>query len=203
MDDRRTDDWRQRRQVVLLTLACEGALCGLAWLLAYWWEVPLWRTLSWRASDLLLGMSGSGPLLILFLVCVRWPVGPLRSIQDFSRNVIVPLFQPCIWYDLAVIALMAGLGEELLFRGVLQVVFGRWLGVPAGLLLVSALFGLLHFLTPAYAVLAGLMGCYLGWLWLATESLTVPIVAHGFYDFVALLCLVRWFSSSRTGPTST
>jgi len=188
---------RQRRGIVLLTILCEGGLFGLALLLSYWWDVPVLQSFSWTARDWLLGLLASGPLLILFLVCMRWPVGPLKGIQTFCREMIVPLFRPCTWYDLATIAFLAGLGEESLFRGVLQVVLGRWFGLATALIVVSVFFGLLHLVTPAYALLAGLMGFYLGCLWAATDNLLVAVLAHGFYDFVALVCLVRAF---RTTP---
>ena len=32
------------------------------------------------------------PMLALFAVCVRWPVGPLRRIRQFTDQIIVPLF---------------------------------------------------------------------------------------------------------------
>ena len=54
-----------------------------------------------------------------------------------------------------------------------------------------AVFGLLHFITPLYALLAGLMGLYLGWLYEATGNLIVPMIVHGLYDFAALVYLVR------------
>jgi len=63
----------------------------------------------------------------------------------------------------------------------------RWLS----LLLAAVLFGLLHFITPTYAVLAGLIGLYLGALWLATGNLLTPIVTHGTYDLLALVYLAR------------
>ena len=40
-------------------------------------------------------------------------------------------------------------------------------------------------------MLAGLIGLYLGWLWLAVGNLLVPIVVHALYDFVALMYLVK------------
>jgi membrane protease YdiL (CAAX protease family) len=52
------------------------------------------------------------------------------------------------------------------------------------------LFGLLHPITPTYAVLAALMGAYLGGVWLASGNLLVPIVAHALYDFIALAYLL-------------
>jgi membrane protease YdiL (CAAX protease family) len=42
-----------------------------------------------------------------------------------------------------------------------------------------------------YLVLAGLIGLYLGGIWLATGNLLVPIIAHAMYDFVALVYFVK------------
>jgi membrane protease YdiL (CAAX protease family) len=53
------------------------------------------------------------------------------------------------------------------------------------------LFGALHALTPTYAILATLAGAYLGSVWLITGNLLVVIIAHGFYDFIALVYLLR------------
>ena len=46
-------------------------------------------------------------------------------------------------------------------------------------------------MTLAYAMLAALVGGYLGWLHLASGNLLVPILAHALYDFVALRLLLR------------
>src|SRR5262249_40898930 len=93
--------------------------------------------------------------------------------------------------DLAVISLVAGFGEEMLFRGVMQGVLGRWLGAGYGLTIAAVAFGLLHLITPTYALLATLCGVYFGGLILLTENLLVVIVPHALYDFLALLYLVR------------
>ena len=87
------------------------------------------------------------------------------------------------------IAALAGIGEETLFRGVIQAAVAQHVGGPRGvwlgLLVAAVLFGLLHPVTPMYAVLAGAIGLYLGWLWLVGGNLLLPIVTHGVYDFVA------------------
>ncbi len=119
-------------------------------------------------------------------------------------DLIVPMFKNCTWVELAAISLLAGLGEELLFRGVFQAAMVQWTGdflphSPAfarvgdwmAIVGVAILFGLLHAVNVAYTVLATLMGLYLGWLWLATGNLAVPIVAHAVYDFLALLYILR------------
>jgi membrane protease YdiL (CAAX protease family) len=121
----------------------------------------------------------------------RWPVGPLAHIRRFFNEVARPIFEPLTVPDLAVVSLVAGLGEELLVRGVIQAALARWLGDWSGLLLASALFGLLHPITKTYAVLAALAGVYLGLVWMLTGNLLVVIIAHAVYDFVMLTWLLR------------
>jgi membrane protease YdiL (CAAX protease family) len=60
----------------------------------------------------------------------------------------------------------------------------------------------MHPMTPAYAVLASLAGAYLGWAYLATENLLVPVLAHALYDFTALVYLLRKPGAADTGDAA-
>ena len=51
------------------------------------------------------------------------------------------------------------------------------------------LFGLGHWITPSYGVLAGIIGGYLGLLTMASSNLLPAILAHALYDFAALVYL--------------
>jgi membrane protease YdiL (CAAX protease family) len=66
----------------------------------------------------------------------------------------------------------------------------------------SVLFGLVHAITRAYVVIAALFGAYLGWLWLVTGDLTVPIVVHALYDFLVLVYLMRRPAPTGAMPTA-
>jgi membrane protease YdiL (CAAX protease family) len=180
-----------RFRIVCLALIVEGGLAIVAAVLGEWLGQPAAGIAHWRASDLLLGTVAALPMLAGFFVAVHWPVGPLARIKDFSNAVIRPLFEPCSVLDLLLIAVVAGIGEEMLFRGFLQGILARWLGTATGLALASIVFGLFHPITLSYAVLATLLGVYLGLWYLATESLLVAITAHAVYDGVALVYLVR------------
>jgi membrane protease YdiL (CAAX protease family) len=178
--------------VVWVAIAIEGGLVGVAYL-AGWVtsQPPLERfALVWR--DAAVGAAAALPMLALFFAFLRWPVGPLGTIKKFCDEVLRPILAPCTLLDFAGIALLAGLGEEMLFRGVFQVAFGHWTGSAlAGLAIASVLFGVLHAVTATYAVFATLMGAYLGGLFLMTDNLLAAVVAHALYDFVALVILVR------------
>jgi len=174
----------------LLAVGVESGLALVAWVLGCLFDLPVWDLMRWDWWAILWGMAASLPMLLGFLACVRWPVGPLRSIQRISDEVIRPLFVSCSIWQLALLSVAAGIGEEALFRGILQGLVSRAWGPTPGLLLASLLFGLLHPLTPTYLVLATLIGIYLGCWWLLTGNLLVVIIAHALYDFVALIYLV-------------
>jgi hypothetical protein len=93
--------------------------------------------------------------------------------------------------QLAAVAIAAGFGEELLFRGLVQAGISDFLGVTIGLAVASVLFGVCHWLNTTYAILAMLAGAYFGLLLVATGNILTPIVAHAAYDFLALSYLVR------------
>jgi membrane protease YdiL (CAAX protease family) len=185
-----------RGRLVLLAVVFEGGLAGLAWVLGWLIGQPALEHFSWDARDAGLGFAACLPMLLLLYLIVRWPLGPLAGVKHFFDEVARPLFGPCTLLELAMISLLAGLGEEMLFRGVLQGALARWLGPLAGLLLTSLFFGLAHPITATYAVIAFLMGLYLGGLLMAAGNLLVPIEAHALYDFLALVYLLR----VRTAP---
>jgi membrane protease YdiL (CAAX protease family) len=186
------DPSTHRQTVVLLAILVEGGLIVLAWSLGWLLDQLPLRTLSWSWLGALWGVLATAPMMALFFLMLRWPVGPLLRIKRFSEDVLRPLLAPCSVLDLLGISVLAGLGEEMLFRGVLQGAFEYWMkNFWPALALASVLFGLLHAVTLTYALLATLMGAYLGCLWHYTENLLPPVIAHALYDFLALLILLR------------
>lgn len=142
-------------------------------------------------SALLQGVLATVPLLLGLRWSLRthWP--PLARLVAFVEERLRPLFLDSSISQLVVLAFLAGIAEEALFRGVVQPGLTRWLPTWAGLAGASVLFGLAHFLTLSYAMLASLVGLYLGVLLLLSGNLLVPIVVHALYDLVALIVLIR------------
>lgn len=150
--------------------------------------------------ETLLAIPATLPLLAgLWLVSrSAWP--PFRRLVTEVEEHLLPLFAGCSWGQLALVAAAAGIGEEALFRGVLLAVASAPFGVPLAVAATSVVFGLVHLVTPTYAVLAGLVGAYLGWLAVATGGVWAPAVTHGLYDFVALAVLLRGSRHSLPPP---
>jgi membrane protease YdiL (CAAX protease family) len=180
-----------RGEVLALAIALEGGLLilaiGAGWLVS---RPPLRLIdLTWPAAGL--GVAATIPLLILLAWSLGSKLPALERLRREVYDVLLPLLANCSVPDIAAISLVAGVGEEALFRGLLQTGIGEAAGPWVGLVAASILFGLAHFVTPTYALLAGLVGAYLGWLFAASANLLVPITVHSVYDFVALTFLIR------------
>jgi len=144
---------------------------------------------------ILKGILWSLPLgflaVALDLVEDRFPA--LQEVTKATQSSVLSLlggtFKPVVGVLTALaLGAAAGLGEEMLFRGVLQFELGARTGSEIlAVAITSIVFGALHAVTPLYAGLAALASVYFGWLYLATGNLVVPIITHAFYDWAALL----------------
>jgi uncharacterized protein len=191
------------REFVRRAVLFEGALGAVALILGSWMTIPPWRQIRGDSADAAWALAATAPLLAMMFALRRLNAGPLGRLNRAVDAVLIPLFAGCTLSDFALISLVGGLGEELLFRGLLQAVFSHWLGLPAGLILASLLFGLAHMITPTYAVVAAVVGGYLGWLWIHFDNLLVPIIVHAAYDFVALAYLTRSGRTNEPADKST
>jgi CAAX protease family protein len=95
-----------------------------------------------------------------------------------------------------VISLLASVCEEVFFRSVFQGGLARHIGTIPALVVASVIFGCFHWVTKTYAVIATLIGAYLGVLWLTAGNLLAPITTHAVYDFAALV----YFLSAHRPP---
>jgi membrane protease YdiL (CAAX protease family) len=91
-----------------------------------------------------------------------------HSLQDLFLNIIF-------------VALLAGVGEELLFRGMIQRLltrrYGRWVGIVVAAFLFSAIHLQFYGFVPRF-----LLGIVLGILFAYSGSLWMAMLAHFFYD---------------------
>lgn len=168
----------------------------LAWLLG----VPLWEQFPADAAGtivaLVYGVLAAAPLMFMFWFLVRSRHPELQRLSSQVQWLVDELFGGANLVQLALVATLAGFGEELLFRGALMPLAARWTSPLVALALTSLLFGLAHSLSRLYFLLATMIGVYFGWLAM-DFGLAVPIVAHAVYDLVALVYLTR---RSRNRP---
>jgi len=116
------------------------------------------------------------------------------SMQRVWREILQPFSAGLTTRDMAVIAALSGVTEELFFRGILL--------PEIGLVASSVCFGALHALCAAYFAWATAVGAGMGALTLATGSLVTPMVAHATYNLGALV-LLRRSAQRPAAPTVT
>jgi hypothetical protein len=179
------------RRFFLLGCVLELALAALALLLGRWLDVPIASRVRPDWGDVMTGVAAALPPAVLFLITIHSPAGPLRLIRHSLVKVARPLLAGWSIPQIAVVSCLAGLSEELFFRGLIQGGLTPLVGVAGAVFIASAVFGLVHWLDPAYVVGAALIGAYLSGLWWWTDNLLTPVVTHAVYDFIALVYLLR------------
>jgi len=146
-----------------------------------------------------LGVLATLPMLVLLVIVLHASGPAFVRMRAFLEEILAPAIRKSSLVALLGLSLAAGMGEEWLFRGVLQSGLLNWwdrVPAPLGILVVAILFGVCHWITHLYFLLATMTGIYLGWLYWVTGSLVEPILAHVLYDFIALLVIAR----QRTEP---
>ena len=176
-------DLQNRSDFIKLAVLFESGLIVVAVAVGWIFDLEPPVRCEWSIADIGWGVLFAIPMFGLFLLGWRFPFGLLRPMKQFLLESLGPPLAACRWHDLAAIAAVAGVSEELLFRGVLYPLTGRWIS--------GVLFGLAHCITPLYALLAGLAGLALGDLMERTNNLLAPMVAHGVYDFLVFVAVAR------------
>jgi uncharacterized protein len=173
-----------------MTLLTEGIVLVLALFLAKFFKISLFPLTENLLRDILLGTVAASFPLVLFMFSLSKQsekIPFMGSLRKIILTDIKNLFSNASLLDICMISILAGFAEELLFRGVIQ--------VKLGIIGASVIFGLLHFVTPAYCIIATIMGFYLGFLFHYSESLLMPIQLHFVYDLGALVYL-RYYAKT-------
>jgi membrane protease YdiL (CAAX protease family) len=178
-------------RILLFAFLGEGALLliGMLWIL--WRDLPFTWSDPFRVSSAAataIGLMTAAGLAAIQLILLRVVPerGPVHALRRLYREVLFPMFRASTPIEIVAISVLAGVGEEVLFRGAVQ--------PELGLIATSLVFGAFHVggrLTMALGIWAACTGALLGWLAIATGGLLAPIVAHIAYDALALSYL-RW-----------
>lgn len=190
--------------LLLLGLIVEGGLVVLAVLIAWMgfydssqplfnWEVDrvIWPALIW-------GVAGTIPLLSIIWGILYLDFGPFRTLRTTMDELLVPMFRHCSLFDIALLSIMAGVGEELFFRwclqGGLQELLHSYDLAAAPIwaaLIVALLFGFCHFINAAYFASTALIGFYMGMMMIGSGTYLAAVISHALFDFVALIVIIR------------
>lgn len=172
-------------QLAVVTVIFEGVLLLAAIGLGHVLGVDPLKDVALLWQDIFFGLVGGIALTAAIVVLIDVPWRLMDGIRR-DADILVRRLKTLGVAQIAVISIAAGVAEEVFFRGLLQVYFSGLFGPWSGLLLASALFGLVHFVSVSYVVYVFLFGLVIGGLYWWTGDLTGPVVGHAVYDFGAL-----------------
>lgn len=150
------------------------------------WPVPdstsllAYHVESWHLG-VMLGLVGIVSIARQLLVGV-WP-----EFSESSNVANEEVLGPLRLGDYAIVAVLPGISEELLFRGALLPLFGLdWKGVT----ITGILFGVLHLTggrKAAFATWASIVGILYGLGCVATHSVLIPMAAHSANNLIGAI----------------
>ncbi|MEE4256170.1 MAG: type II CAAX endopeptidase family protein [Bacteroidales bacterium] len=166
-----------------------------------------WRYLSMRVSPQLFTIILGSAVIIAILPFISWLAEVngamalpewLSGLEDWMRRSedqameLTELFLSTstiggLAINLLMIAVLPALGEEFLFRGLVLRLFREWTGNPHIAVLISALlFSALHL--QFYGFLPRfILGIVLGYLFVWTRSIWVPVIIHFVNNGIAVV----------------
>lgn len=176
----------------------ESSLLLIAFILGGLAGINPLQSLSFSETAIGYGILGTLPLIMLYMTLEQFETVSTRKIKKVIFDVLGSKLSTCHWSDLLVLASIAGITEEALFRGLLQPWLESHWGMLTGLIGSNLVFGLVHAITPLYIVLAIAVGIYLG---LSLDygderNLLTPMIIHALYDFFAFIMIVRSYRRS-------
>ncbi len=186
-------------RTLALAVSAEAGLALVGAIVCWLFGLPLAERLlpsNGAGAGVVKGLLATLPMLGVLLVMLRWRWRPIVRLRRLVGRLVGELLEGAGFGALVLVALAAGFGEEVLFRGALQPLFSQWLTPWGGVTAAALLFGLAHPMSLTYFVLATLLGLYLGAITLVSSELIPAIVAHAVYDLVALVWMRR--AASRT-----
>jgi uncharacterized protein len=115
----------------------------------------------------------------------------MRESEDTAEN-LTKLFLKTdsifgLMFNILLIGIVPAIGEELLFRGVIQRIFAEWTkNVHWGIWISAILFSSLHFQFYGFVPRA-LLGAIFGYLFVWSGNLWLPVLAHFINNTVAVI----------------
>jgi membrane protease YdiL (CAAX protease family) len=199
--DRRRGEADTNTFSVMMVATVTIALAAL--LLAELFSVDLAASIHLTFSAVAAGVVATIPLLFVLVWFANTKNPHLTEFRTRQIELFADIGFAFTRPRIIAISIAAGVCEELFFRGFLQTWLVGVAGVIVAIIVSNLIFGALHMRTVLYAVLAALIGAYLGVLCVITDSLAAPIVTHALYDLAALEYMRRAINARRqTRPDS-
>jgi len=137
-------------------------------------------------TEIAMGLGVGLAVVIVGRLAHRW----FAAVRRLSNEIRALLPRLQTW-DVVLMAVTSGIGEELLFRGAMQSAWGFWPTV----FVFSVAHGFFIRRYWAWMAFAAVAGVLFGWMVLATGTLLAPIIAHATINGLNL----AWLERTRSG----
>ena len=109
------------------------------------------------------------------------------QMAEMTKQLLVMKSVPVLLINMLMLAIIPAVGEELIFRGCLQKIFGRWIGnYHLAIWITAIIFSAIHFQFYGF-IPRMLLGALFGYLLVWSGSLWLPILAHFMNNGVAVV----------------
>lgn len=109
------------------------------------------------------------------------------QMAEMTKQLLVMKSIPVLLINLLMLAIIPAVGEEFIFRGCLQKIFGRWIGnYHIAIWITAIIFSAIHFQFYGFMPRM-LLGALFGYLLVWSGSLWLPILAHFINNGVAVV----------------
>ena len=181
-----------------LSFIAAGLLCALTFKVRFTEFAGLKNPFTWKNLLLSLGILVCGMPIVDALVQVNQQLQLPESLasffqemEDSSNDTYAAFLKHNTGVDLLinllVMAILAAVGEEIFFRGILMRVVTNWTNnIHLGIVVSSLLFAIIHF-QPYKVVPMIFLAMLFGYLYYRTSSLWVPIILHSLNNSLVVL----------------
>jgi len=108
----------------------------------------------------------------------QWMINSEKAAEVITNRLLNTDNWGSFTMNILIIAVMAGIGEEFMFRGVLQKILINWMrNTHLGILFAAIIFSAIHFQFFGF-IPRMMLGIVLGYLYVWSKSIWVPIIAH-------------------------
>ena len=129
----------------------------------------------------------------------EWASSIEESTMEMIEGLLVMNGAAELLFSLFVMAVLPAVGEELLFRGVLQTKLSEWIkNEYASIWITAFIFSLFHFQFEGFLPRM-LLGALLGYLFFWTRNLWIPIIGHFFFN--GFQVAGQYFGAGQTSGT--
>ena len=141
----------------------------------------------------ILFFSLSGIIIVGFLGEINmkiplpnWAGEVEKEVNNTIEFILSPEGNLSFLFNVILLAIIPAIGEELFFRGILQKLFTKTVKSKfVAILITAAIFSAFHFQFQTFLP-RFFMGIMLGYLFLWSGSLLVPIIAHFLHNFISV-----------------